>query len=266
MDKEILFNFYKYLRDKAEDLPKPQTFTTQTARTQGDMPYATRIQVADTDYMLMLMTQEAYKKPSQRAKNIGLAVYNAGLSTDRIAVYESGSGAFKVGFIGIHGTKPSSIEDLSQDYRIITGEIGQQGFTIAYVTQILRTIQQWKSQGVQNDEIFIGGHSLGGYYSLLASYVGKVEGRGFNPAINPFSLGSDLGFFKTSVTSLYAYPKYRAFIMERDVIAQPATRALPKDHIFELKTNPPPNGALEAHSLEFMIQHSKPALPLLNPF
>ena len=219
------------------------------------------------DYISLLAVQEAYKPSNLRRPFItGNVRYRSELSSERIAVYQWGSGVFTDIFIAIHGTKPS-VEDYSQDLGLITGQIADSSFTTVVMNEIERIVAVAKSAGVQNDEIYIAGHSLSGYYSLLASYIFQTEGIGFNPAINPISAygeqittisyrGNDY-----SIAQMYQYSRYKAYIVAGDFLDISAREALPASNVIKVQYARSAT-LLQKHSVDYMISQSIPTTPI----
>jgi len=143
--------------------------------------------VSNSVYLSMKGVQEAYKSPSERMEFLdNTTSYQPDLSTDRIAIYLKNNNIFQSLYICIHGTKLTSLEDIMQDLQVIENSIQSSPTTLRYILDLLRIRTTYNF--IDNDNIYIGGHSLGAVYSLLGSKILKVNGYGFNGAASLINL------------------------------------------------------------------------------
>ena len=266
----------KLLRDDREVFgqsnPGNPSLQTTTVQKQFDNFVRTHFMINTEDYVGLLGTEQAYKSPSSREVFLdNKTTYNERLSNDRIAVYVRGafsgqdtSSAFRTAFICIHGTKLSSIEDIVQDARLVLpgSRARSSSFTQIIVGDVLRIIS---SLNLAKDNIYVCGHSLGGYYALLAGYISNTNVRIFNGA-NELIQPADYSNFLTLNGRAYdlqlmnAYNdavSYRMFGDPVSLLSKWSLKNTVTIRVDNMSVSP-----LTLHSLSYMIEVCLPEIPL----
>ena len=174
-------------------------------------------------YISMLGTEEAYKAPNNRNQFLdNTTLYQPSVSTDRIAVYLKDNYGFETLFICIHGTKLTSIEDIIQDIQVIENSVQSSPVTIGYLNTLIQIRQVFSY--IPNDNIYVGGHSLGAVYSLLGSKILNVNGYGFNGASSLINLqilnrSIDIVGIMYDLTDIQNYPAFTSYRLVGDPIS-----------------------------------------------
>jgi len=262
---EWMTNFTKKVTENpAKDLDLSRPSLQQTTIKQEFDKFVRRHFMIDTsDYIGMLCCKEAYKNPSEREVFIdNKTTYQSQLSTDRIAVYIRGSYVFKTMFICIHGTKVSSVEDLYQDSRLVMGMVKDTAITTRYLSDILRIVNQSK---IPRDNIYVCGHSLGGFYALLGGYISNTNVRTFNGVNEVISISNMpetvlAGDRRYSLTGLNTYKQAIAYRMFGDPISLLNKWSLA--NVITIKVENMSVNPLTLHSLDYMTEVCVPEIPL----
>lgn len=213
-------------------------------------------------YLTLLATQQAYNKQRKEFLD-NRTSYIPSLSTDRIAVYkrEASYGNVEI-LIGVRGTRISDIRDLNDDIGVITGNIRSSPFTQQYVGDIVNIRRAYSN--LDDDQIYVGGHSLGAVTSLIASYILKINGFSFNGAqsvvdvdinsINILGRNYDLN-------GIYNYGKYENYVIRGDPIALTSRYRITNTKVIDVEKLNTMN-AMELHSIDTMVDITIPYLTL----
>lgn len=206
------------------------------------------------DYLCALCCRESYKTPESRARIIDLHYqYDNQLSNDRIAVYVHNFLTGQV-IIAIRGTRLTDLRDIQADIDIIFAEERNNTLIqeiISQVNQVLIAINN--KYDIQDDTVWITGHSLGG---LIACYVCEnlqSECITFNIGISPSQLSNK---------KVFENPRIISYVMTGDPISVSSSIVI--ENTITLNPRPRPNNPLESHSLEFLINSCQPNFPIRN--
>jgi len=262
---EYATNFLKRAtRNPAKDLELNQsTLKRTTIKQQFDNFVRQHFMVDTMDYLCMLACQQSYSNPANREPTLdNKTIYQPQLSTDRIAVYIRGNYVFKTMIIAIHGTKPTNIEDIIQDGRLVLGMVKDTPITTKYLIQLMDII---RTSGLPRDNIYIAGHSLSAYYSLLAGFVSNTNVRTFNGVNELISLSDypndvRIGTRFYSLSGMNTYKNAIAYRMFGDPISLLNKWSLPD--VITIKVDNMSVNPLTLHSLDYMIEVCVPDIPL----
>lgn len=252
------------LRNPGEDtLLSSNTLKSTSIQKEFDNFVKRHYMIDTTDYISMLVAKQSYNSPSMREIFIdNRTVYQPSLSTDRIAVYIRGYQYFRTMYIGIHGTKITSIEDLYQDSRLMVGMVKDTAITTKYLIDIMNIVTQ---SGIPRDNIYISGHSLGAYYALLSGFILKANVRTFNGVNEILSISRQpndviIGNMEYSTTGMNTYRDSRSYRMFGDPISLLNKWTLPNTvtiRVDNMSVNP-----LTLHSIDYMTEVCIPEIPL----
>ena len=222
--------------------------------------------VGNDEFLSMMGCVEAYKSRGSRKEFLdNRTVYQPQVSTDRIAVYLRGMYEIQELYICIHGTRLTSIQDILQDIQVIENSVRSSPFTIEIMKDLLRIRGAY--QGIENDSIYISGHSLGAIYSLLGSRILNVNGYGFNGAAPLINLGlfTTLSVFDMlyDLKDIQNYDKFVSYRISGDPISLLSKWALKNvvniDVVGLAELSP-----LAKHSMETFLNVCIPLVPLDN--
>lgn len=257
IENDPFFEFRQRLKDilpKAVVLPEyrhPQEASTlNTAIIKDNFAPFTPTLPRDA-YLGALIAQQSYNKPEDRAQSLDIHYkYISNLSNDRICVYVH---QFLTGiaYIGVRGTRVSDLEDIRADARIVMGNEYEDPLvktTNQQVRNILNTLQT--TYDIGQDTTTLVGHSLGGLLICYAGFQTQCKIDCFNIGIAPTQSGGVV-FNNQNITS---------YVMETDPIAASSGFVI-KDTVV-LRPKPMPNNPLQAHSLAFLINRTKPEFPI----
>lgn len=219
--------------------------------------------VFNETYLTMLGVKEAYKPINQRRTFLdNQTSYIPSLSNDKIAVYERDVYNNVELFICIKGTVITSIRDIMDDIDILKGNIRSSPFTIKYVQDCINIRKSYKN--LANSQIYIGGHSLGAISSLLASFILKVNGFGYNGASTLIDLNLSSFDILGSIYNLegiYNYSSFMSYVLKGDPIGLLSRIRIPKTIIIDVQKLNNMN-AFQLHSINTMVDICIPYIPL----
>jgi len=254
----------KIFKNPAENIgPGVSQLTTTTIKNEFDKFVKRHKMINTIDYLGMLATQQAYKEKSQRAIFLDNRTrYIPEFSTDRISVYERGNGMLKILIVGVHGTRITSLEDITQDTKLLLGRVKDTALTLNYMNDLLRIIG---SAGIPRDNIYLCGHSLGAYYALMAGFLTKTNVRTYNGVNEIFAISKYPNMFNLngkyySLKGFNSYQKatsYRVFGDPISMINQWTLKNVIKIKVDDMSVNP-----ITLHSLDYMIDICIPEIPL----
>lgn len=262
---EYATNFWnRVTRDPAEDFNLGKsTLKRTTIQETFDKFVKEHYMIDTTDYLCMLACKQSYINPQERETTLdNKTVYQPELSTDRIAVYIRGNYLFKTLIIALHGTKPTKIEDLYQDSKLVLGMVKDTVITARYITQIMDIVSK---SGIPRDNIYVCGHSLSAYYALVGGYIMNTNVRTFNGvneliSISTLPMEIGLGRYTYSLNGINTYRNAVSYRIFGDPISLLNKWSIPNTitiKVDNMSVNP-----LTLHSLEYMVEVCVPEIPL----
>lgn len=260
-------DFMKYYYDHAG---KSNALVTKSGSWQnplmvGSMPTSldqvSGIYVPYPDYICAMACVESYKDPSKRKTALDWQFsYDKAESTERMAIYV-GNGLTQSVVISIRGT--SDLLDIGTDILVAGSVTDISPRMNAQVAFINKTVRNYIDGGVDIDNIYVCGHSLGG---LIAAYVHyafvETTGIGFNIGVPPSArLPHEKGLeFDRKIHKMLESPTFKVYLMDGDPIASVARGLIDNEII--IKPNPPAKDQKQAHSMDFMLKNLKLQRPL----
>ena len=250
----FLENFYHYL----ERAPSNGVITHSNNNGSFTTGYIATTKETQTgifvDYdvkICSLACIEAYKSERERKPKLDWQfIYDRKMSKDRFAVYR-GNGLTKSAVIAVRGTRDPI--DFATDGLL---GLSLQDFSLSIAGQ-LRDLHMVSDvlvrDGVEKDNIYICGHSLGSLVSMYFHYTHpESDCKVFNPGVPlssrlPHMEGLSRKYKIHDVLKMSFITSYR---IKEDPISQISSGTIPDEVV--ISPNPPPRTKKQAHSMEYL--------------
>ena len=254
-----LIKEFKEWYNKIEKMTDPTRNMLTQHSIEDTQPF--KISIPRLHYICGLVSQEVYKKPSERLSNISDFILDRTYNYDRTVVYKTDLEFEDIFIIGVRGTADSTI-DLATDFLIATGNENFSFRKNIQVKLIIDIVNNLSNQGYTLGQSYITGHSLGGLISAYCLEVTPdIVGIGFNTGSSPLQVKTPQPLTRNSqiLNNKEQNLRFLNYHMEKDLISS-ASVELFIDTII-LKPKPAPKSVNEAHSLGFLLKSTSP-----NPY
>lgn len=210
-----------------------------------------------------LASRDVYKKQGDRKDLDWQFKYVPKFSDERTGVYLATQGLARALLIASRGT--ADVTDIVTDIDLAFGRESQNNMIKLQTQKIMAIRNHFVGNGIVDaDNVYLTGHSLGGFYSLVAHYrLPNTVAYIFNPGFPSTSLLPKS--LKLEIHKMLDAKFITNYIVAGDLIALPTQGLIGQEVI--LRPSPEPTSLRQAHSIDYLnsIIYCVPSISNTNP-